>query len=131
MSKLNSDTPITLDGEDYVLRSSLKAATTINRHFGNMQAAWDGLMKSDLEAYIVITRAGLPKDANISTADTAEAVYRTGMSNMLTPLVRFLRIIQNGGKVPKDMIDEERGDTPAIGHVEDDHDDEGNDPHVS
>lgn len=128
MSKLNSDTPIVLDDSDFVLRANLKSGVAISRQFGGFQGAFDAIIRRDIEAYMFIIRQGIPKDARISTEDLNEAVFRTGIEDLIEPVIRFLKVLQNGGKVPKDEIETQRVD-------DDDRDDadsyEGNVNHVS
>lgn len=118
MKSLVSGIDVTLDGETHTLKPSLKAATTISRQFGGFMGAVQALAASDLNAYLVIARSGIAAKT-ISTDDLNEAVYSTGIQNLMEPFLRYVRILQNGGREP--VEDEDHNGEEA---------DEGNDVHV-
>lgn len=117
MSKLNNGVDVTLDGETYTLKPSLKAATAICRQYGGYLGAMQAVAQSDLNAFLFLARQGI-STKTINTNDLDEAVYGEGIPTLIEPFLKYLRILQNGGKEPV-----EDGD-------DDQQDDEGNDQHI-
>ena len=115
MSKLNNGVDVVLDGETYTLKPSLKAATAICRQYGGYLGAMQAIASSDINAFLYIGQQGISKKS-ISSADLDEAIYGEGIGKLLDPFLRYLRILQNGGKEP--VEDEEQDDDAR---------DEGND----
>ena len=117
MSKLVTGVDVTLDGETYTLKPSLKAATSICRQFGGYLGAIQQLAGSDLNAFLFIARQAI-STKTIASSDLDEAVYAAGVPTLMEPFMKYVRILQNGGREP---VEDDGGD---------DEDDEGNDPHV-
>jgi hypothetical protein len=84
---------IMLDGKEVVLKSSLAAAKRINANGGFSHVA-NRLGQGDLDYYILVTAAGLDKKAS----DVENAVYKTGMPYLVTPLSTFVDYLCNGGR---------------------------------
>ena len=95
-------------------RPSLKAATAICRQYGGYFGAMQAIAALDLNAFLFVGQQGFSKK-NISSSDLDEAIYGEGINKLIDPFIRYLRILQNGGKEPV-----EDGD-------DDQQDDEGND----
>ena len=113
MSQLNSEVSITLNGDDFSLRPSLKAATAISRQFGGLNEAYIALGRSQLDAYIFIAKVGLPKEQLRRFPDDNDlptAVWRTGIDNLAEPLARYVNILRNGGRNPDVASDDDDDD---------------------
>lgn len=117
MSKLVTGVDVVLDGETYTLKPSLKAATSICRQFNGYLGAIQQLAGSDLNAFLFIARQAIPTKT-IASADLDEAVYAAGVPTLMEPFMKYVRILQNGGREP---VEDDGGDGE---------DDEGNDLHV-
>lgn len=108
---LSSDVEITLDGRDFVLRSSLKAATAISSHFGGFISAYQHLASGSLDAFQYVIRQGVPKaqQDDISTQDMNAMIWRTGTPKLVGPVTKYLSRLQNGGRDPDE--DDSQADT--------------------
>lgn len=102
MDMLNdSEVMITLDGRERALVMSLSAAQKISRMHGGITGAQQQVMAQNMDAMVSIISAGL----NLSDKDARALpgqVFRTGLVNLIVPLVRFIAGLGNGGKVPSD-----------------------------
>lgn len=108
MSKLNAgDVVITLNGEDRVLKPTLRALTVISSQYNGLSKARELIVAQDFAAAVFIIRQGL--NLNDREAKTLpDEVYENGLNiDLLVPLLRFMGILANGGKpMPDDPVDE-------------------------
>lgn len=111
---LTNDVDLELGDETHQLRPTLKAATAISREFGGFLGAMQAVANMNLIAMQFIVRQGIAT-RNISTEDLNDAVWRAGAKNIVQPIMKFVSVLQNGGRDP-DL------EEPA-----DDRTDEGND----
>ena len=109
MSKLNSGVEITLNDEIHILKPSLKAATNISRQFGGFVGAIQAIVSADLNAYIVIGRQAI-STKTINSEDLGEAIYSTGINSLMEPFLKYVRVLQNGGREPDDEDDQTADD---------------------
>ncbi len=86
---------IELDGEKKVLRPTLGAAKRVNAA-GGFSNVINKLLGYDLDYYVTVISAGL--DRKPQTVE--EAVFKTGLPNLLGPLTKFVVNLSNGGKPP-------------------------------
>lgn len=109
MNRITSgEIAITLDGEERTLKPSLGAATRVNNRFGGFSKAIAELAALNLDAYVVVIGHGLgATDAEQKVLK--EKVYKTGVTNLVRPLTRFVVILANGGRDP----DEDEGGDDA------------------
>lgn len=116
---LSSDVEITLDGQIFHLRSSLKAANAVSNHFGGFIAAYQHIANASLQAFQYIIRQGIPKAEldDLSTDDLNHLIWATGTNKLVGPVSKYITRLQNGGRDPEDE-DEKK--------VSRDEDDEGN-----
>jgi hypothetical protein len=107
MKTLISEIPLTLAGQEFTLRPSLKAASAINRQFGGLANAYAALGQSDLAGMTFIIRNGVVSGElkNISTDDLNEMVWLTGTARLIQPLGRYITLLQNGGRDPDEADD--------------------------
>ncbi|WEX10279.1 hypothetical protein [Chelativorans sp. AA-79] len=85
---------IELDGETVVLKPTLLACQTLSRQAGGLSAAVEAVGRMDFDMLVSVIALGLNKKPN----DVADAVWRTGMTNLIAPAIRFLTIVSNGGR---------------------------------
>jgi hypothetical protein len=89
---------ITLDGEEAVLRPSLKAAQTISKQSGGIIAAVQAVGRFDFETIVAVIALGLGVSQARDVQSLAEKVYATGITDLVEPVTRFLTIVANGGR---------------------------------
>jgi hypothetical protein len=89
---------ITLDGEEVVLRPSLKAAQTISKQSGGIIAAVQAVGGFDFETIVSVIALGLGVSQGREVQALAEKVYATGLTDLVEPVTRFLTIVANGGR---------------------------------
>lgn len=97
------DVPLVLDGKDVVLRPSLQACLGISRLHNSMQITLDKVLSMDMDTIVSIIALGLGQNPN---AKLQAAVYRTGLFGIRLHIVKFINIINNGGKAVRDLEDE-------------------------
>lgn len=117
MSKaLTNDVEITLGGEIHALRPSLKAASAISRQFGGFMGAMQAIANGDLSAFQFIARQGTTAK-NISTDDLNEAVWSAGTTKLTRPFLRYLGLLQNGGRDPDEENEAEEVGEQGNGEI--------------
>lgn len=87
---------IQLNGKSETLKTSLRAARVINGMLGSYIDALERLRKFDLSAYVAIIAAALDK----KPGDVEEAVFSTGLSDLIGPLSRYVDSLASGGRDP-------------------------------
>jgi len=117
MSRINAgEVVITLDGEERILKPTLRAITMISAQYGGLAKARDALAAQDFQAATTIIRWGL----NLPDSEAKklpDQVFDTGLTvDLLVPLIRFIGILANGGKpLPDDPV--ELDDVSAEGNA--------------
>lgn len=91
-----SEVKMILDGESIVLRPTLRAAKEVNAFFGAFSKVYERLATFDLDAFIAMTAIGTGKKPK----DVEDAVFRTGLPDLLLPLTQFCTLLANGGRLP-------------------------------
>ncbi len=116
---LSSDVTLELDGEEYSLRSSLKAANAISNNFGGFITAYQHLANGNLQAFQYIIRQGIPKAElqNVSTEELNEMIWRKGVTTLIGPVSKYLGRLQNGGRDPDDEGEAPREDDEGNGEI--------------
>lgn len=97
---------ITLDDEEVVLRPTLRAAQTLSRQADGLMGAIERVSRFDLDTITSVVALGLDKP----TKDVADAVWRTGVSDLAPAAIRFLGILANGGRPSDGSGGEEKAD---------------------
>jgi hypothetical protein len=100
---------IELDGDDVVLRPSLQAAQTISRQSGGISAAVAAVGRFDFDVIVSVVTLGLGVTGKDAKA-IPEKVWRTGLTDLVGPVTKFLTIIANGGRPIDGDGGEEDGD---------------------
>lgn len=109
-SKLDQgEVTISLDGEDLVLKPTVRAAMAVNNLFDGFANANAALGRANMISAIAVIRIG----ANLSEKDARdldERVYAEmgresgAWASLLVGLIRYVAILQNGGKpLPDDV----------------------------
>jgi hypothetical protein len=91
------DVDIELDGETVTLRPSLRAAQAISRQNGGIRGALRGVTDLDFDIITSIIAVGLGR----KPAEVEDAVYRTGLPELVEGVTTFVAVIANGGKPAK------------------------------
>lgn len=102
------DVEIDLGGEVLVLRPTLDACMRINKIAGGMNAAANGVASLNFDIICDVIAAGLGANPTQRQKLIPEKVYMAGMINLAGPCIRFIRIVNNGGRPP---VDEEDGES--------------------
>lgn len=97
--QLTNAVELELGGETYQLKPSLKAANAVSRQFGGFLGAMQAISQSNLEAFFFIIKHGIGK-TNTSTDDLNAAIWAAGVPNLIKPVMRYVSILQNGGRDP-------------------------------
>lgn len=97
---------VTLAGKPAVLRSTLRAAKTVDAKCGGFQSAYSRLAAFNMEAYAIVVAAGLGKQPH----EVEDAVYQTGMTDLIGPLSEFVTLLMNGGRKPGKEADDGKGE---------------------
>lgn len=100
------DVTIELDGEEMVLRPSLKACMTLSRSSNGITSAVQKCLAYDFDTIHQVIAAGLGADSR----DLPEKIYRSGLIDLSPKCIRFLHVVANGGKPPADESREETDD---------------------
>lgn len=105
----SGEIPITLNGEDLVLKPNMKAFGAINRQFDGLQAARAALVRENSDAVVFILRFGL----NLSDRDARDLpdrVYENGITaDLLIPLIKYVAVLGNGGRALPDEPEDDLG----------------------
>lgn len=89
---------ITLDGDSVDLLCTPNAVFKLSRAYSGITPLFQKIQSMEIEAYIAIIRAG----ANLSDKESGELVnkvFKTGMMNLMTPLVEYLTMLCAGGVI--------------------------------
>ncbi len=116
------DIEFILDGETRVLRPSLAACIGISRLHGSPQTTATKAMELDFDTITAVLAHGLGIKVE---KKFQEQVYRTGLYDLAIHVIKFIRVVNNGGKLTDDE-DEAKPDGDAAG--EEGKGDEGNAP---
>jgi hypothetical protein len=91
---------IKLDDHPEVLRPTLKAAQALSRRSGGFSELVNEVARFDLDAVTAVVAMGLDRQPK----DVAEAVWRTGVSELAGPVIEFIGILANGGRRPNETV---------------------------
>lgn len=89
---------ITLDGQEVILRPTLRAAQTLSKQNGGLMAAVNAVARFDIEVMTSVIALGLDIRKPAEINDMAEKVYSTGMADLVEPVTQYLSILANGGR---------------------------------
>lgn len=91
----NPTVSVVVDGETLTLRPSLNAMLAVSAIAGGIQPTLERVGKLDIEAIATVIAAGSGRAAS---RDLMEAVYQTGILNVVAPVIDFIVLLRNGGK---------------------------------
>jgi hypothetical protein len=101
------DIPITLGGEEHVLKPTLEACIGISNLKGGLTAAVARCHALDFDTICEIVALGLGATSGAQKKLIREGVYSAGLINVSTECILFIRTVANGGVRPVD--DDEDG----------------------
>ena len=106
-SRINSgEVSVVINEEEFWLKPTLRAATSINRQFDGFANARNALVRENFDSVVFILRMGLnlsDKDAR----DLPDRVYKNGITaELLIPLIKYVAILGNGGRPLPDEPEE-------------------------
>lgn len=85
---------ITLDGEAVTLKPTLKAAQTLSRQTDGLMGAIERVTRFDLDTITSVVALGTGREVK----EVADAVWRTGVSDLAPSAIKYLGILANGGR---------------------------------
>ncbi len=108
---------ITLNGETYQMKATIKAARLISARYEGFGSAIALVSQLRLDATTDIVKIGLGlTEREFKEMDIDNAVWRAGLPNLAGPLTRYLMMLINGGRSPSGDDDDEgeaKRDAPA------------------
>lgn len=100
--------PVTIDGEELVLRPTMEACTALSRVAGGLGGLQQKLQAVDFDTIHLIVTYGLGYKPP-GPRELQAKIYRSGLLNMVKPCSDFVTIVWNGGQP---LADEDAGDGP-------------------
>jgi hypothetical protein len=99
------DVPITLDGEECVLRPSSLAAQALSRQYDGLRGCIDAVLRLNMDVIVQVVAHGLGIPSGSREMKTLpEKVWRTGVTDDTGALaercVAYLRVLAGGGRPP-------------------------------
>ena len=92
------DITITLSGESVALKPTLEACIRISRATkSGPRGLADQVLSLDFDAVCLVVSAGTGRKLE----DVQKAVFETGTINIFGDCIRFIEIVNNGGRPPK------------------------------
>ncbi|QIG67372.1 hypothetical protein EVB39_043 [Rhizobium phage RHph_TM3_3_9] len=90
------------------LKPSLRATKLLSRNEGGLMATAQQIMNLNLDTFVRVIDLGVGFTEK-GKEGLDQRVYDTGLAELSAPLVRFVHILINGGKPPKDSgeVDDE------------------------
>lgn len=104
------DVQIELGGEEVILKPSLHATLQLSRQQGGIVGAINKVGQLDMDTFVAAISLGLNLKNTRDQRDLAEKVYKTGMVDLVAPVTKYLTILANGGKPPRESEDADEGD---------------------
>lgn len=99
MAKINEgDVEITLNGEQFVLRPTLKALSAISS-MGGLTKVRQAIVDQDFNTLISVILHGANLAGRPEGKQIPDMVFRNGLdAALMVPLINYLGILANGGK---------------------------------
>jgi hypothetical protein len=108
------DVPITLNGQQHVLRPTLDACRKLSRVQGGLWALGTRVAQIDFDAIVSVIRIGLDlAPAGEAKLDLERAVYETGLRELAQPVQDFIVAVGNGGRRPGAEVKTAQADPPS------------------
>lgn len=120
------DIEFILDGKTETLRPSLKACIGVSRLHQSPQVTASKISELEFDSITHVAALGLGVKVD---KPFQEKIYRTGLFNLAPFMIKFIRVVNNGGKLDEDEIantDEDKDGEGKDG--EEGQGDEGNSP---
>lgn len=110
---------VTLGDDTYVLRPTSRAWQVISRQYNGLENARQGILNVNADIITFIIRVGTAM-SDRDARNLADKVWENGIDiDLLTPLLKYVAILNNGGRPLPDDIEEVFG---GMKTVEDAHD---------
>jgi hypothetical protein len=99
MARLNEgDVEITLDGDQFTLRPTLRAMNQISS-MGGLAKVRQAIVDQDFSTVVSVVLYGANLAGKAEAKQIPDKVYANGLdAALLVPLINFLAILANGGK---------------------------------
>jgi hypothetical protein len=97
--------------EKKVLKPTFLAAQTLSRKHNGGIGLVQRLSNLDLDAISSVIELGLNLTAH-GAKTLPERIYQTGTMKLSGPCIRYVHILQNGGKAPEDNGEDEGDEAP-------------------
>jgi hypothetical protein len=105
----SADIPLTLDGEEVFLKPTLDACLGISRLHNAPITTAGKITDMDFDTILMVLALGLGVEPN---KKLQEKLYRTGVLFVRDPLIKFVHVVNNGGRpVFTDPIDDDEDET--------------------
>jgi hypothetical protein len=99
--------------EKKVLKPTFLAAQTLSRKHNGGIGLVQRLSNLDLDAISSVIELGLNLTAH-GAKTLPERIYQTGTMKLSGPCIRYVHILQNGGKAPEDNDEDEGGEETPL-----------------
>lgn len=97
-------------GEDtLILKPTLRAIKLLSRNEGGLMNVANQLMVMNLDTMVRVIDVGVGLTER-GKEGLEERIFRRGLTELTAPLVRYVHILSNGGRLPNDTpTDEDQG----------------------
>lgn len=109
------DVDVVLGDKTYTMKPNLQAALQLSRQGGGLMGMINRCGAVDCDAITLVFQTGTGLTANGMKHDGVnERLYRAGFDSLGATMIRFLRILMNGGTPPEAdaPVEEESGERP-------------------
>lgn len=106
---------LALGDKTYTLVPTYRALEQISQRFGGHVKAIESIRSLDVQAMVLVTKAGVPKLKDAEVKELPRLIYEAGVVKASVPLIQFLAVLANGGKPLPDGDEEEGGETATTG----------------
>lgn len=95
---------LALSGGTVTLQPTARALMEISKRFGSVTSALQQVIAMNSEAIVTIVRVG-GRVGDQRAKVLAEEIFAYGLAECLAPVSRYIAILLNGGRPPKDEDD--------------------------
>lgn len=108
----DGDVELVLDGKTHILTPTAEACFAISRLRGGIREIERRVAALDADLICEVLGIALGLNPHQRKKMLPEAVYNTGLINITGPLIDFLLIIANGGRLVEDEPQDDEPDPP-------------------
>jgi hypothetical protein len=102
--------PIMLGGKEHVMVPTLEACMALSKWAGGAGPLIRRLIGQDFDAICEVISIGCGFTSMTERKLIAEAVYQTGTIGVAADCILFVRVVNNGGRIPDDDNEGGEGD---------------------